>query len=126
MKAKLESGFVLVDVLLALFLFTLGFASVYGLSAGALKEGEEALRITEGANMAQSLMESLANEDWNVNLATGKCIPDGAVQGKEGLFQWKITAEWVIPERLLQVNVDITWPERRKNQNYSLSSMFAL
>lgn len=126
MKTKMDSGFVLVDVLLALFLFTLGFASVYGLSTGALKEGEEALRITEGANIAQNIMESLASEDWDVNLATGKCIPGGVVQGEEGFFQWEITAEWIIPERLLQVNVKTAWPERGKTQKYSLSSMFAL
>ena len=119
-KAKKDSGFVLIDVLLALFLFTIGFAAVYGLSIGAIKEGEEALNVTMAANIAQELMETFASE---VKGRENR-IPDGIIQGKKDLFQWQITTEWIIPEKLLQVNVSITWLERGKTQEYRLTSMF--
>lgn len=118
---KKDSGFVLLDVLLALFLFTTGFAAVYGLSIGALKEGEEALNLTKAANIAQELMETFASEVCG----TGNRIPDGIMQGKKEEYHWQITTEWIIPEKLLQVNVHITWLERGRTQGYKLTSLFA-
>lgn len=78
-KIKRDSGFVLLDVLLALFLFTMGFAAVYGLSHAAFKEGEEALNLTQAANIAQELMETFANEVG----VKGNGIPDRIMQGKK-------------------------------------------
>lgn len=126
MRRTLDRGFVLLDVVLALFLFTFGFAALFGLSESALGETEQALRLTEAANYAQNIMESLAVEPWLDNINEGRCIPGGAVEGREGLFHWKVYSAWDIPDELLRVRVEISWLEQGRMQSYELESLYAI
>lgn len=119
-----EKGFVLLDVLLALFLFTLGFGALFGLSQGALREAEQALRLTEAANCAQSILESLAAESWSDNIQEGRCIPGGEVEGRDELLRWKIISQWEIAEVLLRVRVEVSWLEQGVVQSYTLESLY--
>lgn len=121
-----EQGFVLLDVVLGLFLFTLGFVALFGLSEGALGEAEQALRLTEAANHAQNIMEFLAAEAWQDNIQEGRCIPGGTVEGQEGLFYWKVNSAWDIPGELLKVKVEISWLEQGRMQSYELESLYAI
>lgn len=123
---KGEQGFVLLDVVFALFLFTLGFAALYGLTEGATQEAQQVLNFTEAANHAQNLMEDLAAHPWLDNLAEGRCKPGETVEGQKGRFQWKVYSEWEVPDELLRVQVEVSWQEKRKIQNYSLDTLFAV
>lgn len=125
MKHGEEKGFVLLDVLLALLLFTLGFGALFGLSQGALREAEQALRLTEAANHAQSIMESLAAQSWTDNIQAGRCIPGGEVEGRDGLFRWKVYSRWEVMDELLRVRVEVSWLERKNVQSYTLESLYA-
>lgn len=121
-----EKGFVLLDVILALFLFTVGFAALYGLSEKALSEADQALCLTEAANHAQNIMETLGAESWRDNIRRGSCIPGGEVEGSEGFFRWRVYSDWDIPDELLRVKVEVSWLEQGSIQSYTLESLYAL
>ena len=126
MNSHREKGFVLLDVLLALFLFTLGFVALYGLSESALGEAEQALNLTQAANCAQNVMESLTAEPWMDNINKGQLIPGGEVVGQEGLFHWRVYSDWDIPNELLRVRVEVSWLEQQRVQSYELESLYAI
>lgn len=123
---KEDRGFVLLDVVFALFLFALGFASLYGLSEGAIQETQQALNFTEAANLAQDVIEGLSVHSWSENLTEGRILPGEEVQGEKGRFSWRIFSEWETPGALLNVQVTVFWQERGIEQSYMLSTLFAL
>src|SRR5665647_2763501 len=93
-KTKASQGYVLFDVLLALFLFSLGFAVLFGLTEGALSEARQASTLLEGANLAQKKLDQLAVHAWSDNITQQACIPGGTVEGNEGKFRWIIASDW--------------------------------
>jgi Tfp pilus assembly protein PilV len=121
-----ENGFALLDVVFALFLFTFGFVTFYGLTQGAIQENQEVFNLTEAANFAQNLMEELSAHPWSENLSQGKCIPGENVEGQDGRFQWKVNSEWEVPNELLKVQITVYWKEKGKVQNYSLDTLFSV
>lgn len=123
---KGEQGFVLLDVIFALFLFSLGFVALYGLTEGATLETQQVLNLTEAANQAQNLMEELAAHPWRDNFTEGRCKPGETVVGQKGRFLWKVVSAWDIPGELLSVQVEVSWQENRKTQQYSLNTLFSI
>lgn len=123
---KGEQGFLLLDVVFALFLFTLGFAALYGLTEGAIQEAQQVSNLTEAANYAQYVMEDLAAHPWTENFAEGSCTPGETVEGQKGRFQWKVVSEWETVGELLSVQVEVSWQEKRKIQKYSLVTLFSI
>ncbi|HBV89034.1 MAG TPA: hypothetical protein DEF42_20880 [Desulfosporosinus sp.] len=119
-------GYVLFDVLLALFLFSLGFAALFGLTVGALYESGQASNLMEGANLAQSKMDRLAAHEWSDNFARRDCVPGGIVEGTDGRFHWLIRSEWHDSPELLEVGVEVHWMERGHPYQYKLESLYAV
>ena len=125
-KTKVSQGYVLFDVLLALFLFSLGFAVLFGLTEGAVSEARQASTLMEGANLAQEIMDRLAVQTWSENIASQACIPGGTVEGHEGEFGWLIHSEWEDIPQLLRVSVEVRWVERGNHPWYKLESLYAV
>lgn len=125
-SGKGEQGFVLLDVVFALFLFTLGFTALYGLTEGATQEAQQVINLTEAANHAQYLMEDLAAHPWIDNFAESRCKPGETVEGQKGRFKWQVFAEWHTPGELLRVQVEVTWKEKQKTRNYTLDTLFSI
>jgi Tfp pilus assembly protein PilV len=125
-KTKLSPGYVLFDVLLALFLFSLGFAVLFGLTEGAVSEARQASSLMEGTNLAQKKLEELSAHAWADNIAQQACIPGGTVEGNEGKFHWKIVSNWDDIPQLLRVSVEVRWTERRNPAVYKLESLYAV
>lgn len=125
-KTKASQGYVLFDVLLALFLFSLGFAVLFGLTEGAVSEARQASTLMEGANLAQKIMDRLAVQIWSENIASQACIPGGTVEGHEGKFRWLIHSEWEDIPQLLRVSVEVRWVERGNPPWYKLESLYAV
>ena len=119
-----SKGYILLDVLLAVFLFSLGFAALYGLSEGALNETREAASLAAAANLAQSRMEELAAHGWRETINSQACIPGGTVEGSEGAFHWIIRANWDDIPQLLRVNVEVRWFEQGVPVSYQIESLF--
>ena len=86
-------GYILLDVLLAIFLFSLGFAVLYGLTEGALVETRQASSLMEAANLAQKEMDQLSAHSWRENINRQACLPGGTVEGSERNFHWLIRSD---------------------------------
>jgi len=125
-KKMTSHGYVLFDVLLALFLFSLGFAVLFGLTESAVSEARQATTLMEGANLAQEKMEQLAVHDWRDNIARQACIPGGTVEGNEDRFHWLIHSEWDDLPQLLRISVEVSWTERGNPFQYKLESLYAV
>ncbi|MDR3541833.1 MAG: hypothetical protein P4L69_12825 [Desulfosporosinus sp.] len=121
---KASRGYVLFDVLLALFLFSIGFAVLYGLTESAVSEARQAASLLEGANLAQKKMDQLAVHSWADNIAQQACLPGGTVEGNEGKFHWLIVADWDDLPQLLRVSVEVRWIERGSPGCYKLESLY--
>ncbi|TGE34207.1 hypothetical protein [Desulfosporosinus sp. Sb-LF] len=120
-------GYVMFDVLLALFLFSLGFAVLYGLTEGAVYESRQASTFMEGANLAQKKLDQLAVHTWSDNINQGACIPGGIVEGSEGKFHWLIRTDWDDIPQLLRVSVEVRWSEQGNPSSwYILESLYAV
>lgn len=123
-KTKASQGYVLFDVLLALFLFSLGFAVLFGLTESAVLEARQASTLMAGANLAQKKMEQLAVHPWSDNITQQACIPGGTVEGNEDKFHWLIYSEWGDIPQLLKVSVEVRWTERGNPYQYKLESLY--
>lgn len=114
------------DVLLALFLFSLGFAVLFDLTESAIFESRQASALMEGANLAQSKLDELAARTWSENIAGQACIPGGIVEGNEGKFHWLIRSDWDDIPQLLRVSVEVSWSEGRRPSSYKVESLYAV
>ncbi|KUO78653.1 MAG: N-terminal cleavage protein [Desulfosporosinus sp. BRH_c37] len=123
---SLAQGYVLLDVLFALFLFSLGFTVLFGLMEGAYSEAHQATRLMEGANFAQKTMDQLANHPWSENIARQACIPGGTVEGSDGKYYWLIRSDWGDIPQLLRVSVEVRWTERGNPSSFKLESLYAV
>ncbi|MEA4900462.1 hypothetical protein [Desulfitobacterium sp.] len=123
-QRRYQSGFVLIDALIAIFLLTMSFAALYGLTEGAIQNSREALVTTEAANLAQELMEQLSARPWSENFAEGQCIPGGKVQGTKNGLQWSISSAWELENVLLKVTTEVTWPKKGHLTTYGLTTLF--
>lgn len=121
-----KDGYVLFDVLLALFLFSLGFGVLFQLTVGALSEARQAASLMEGANLAQETMERLAARKWRDNIARRDCIPGGVVEGTKEQFEWQICSEWHDIPQLLKVSVKVRWTNQGNPYQYTLESLYAV
>jgi Tfp pilus assembly protein PilV len=123
-KGKRSPGFVLFDVLLALFLFSLGFGVLFGLTEKALAETRQAASLLEGANLAQEIMDRLASHSWSENIAEQACIPGETVEGYSGKFHWYIYSKWDDLPQLLRVSVKVCWVDQGHQSLYLLESLY--
>ena len=119
-----KQGYILLDVLLALFLFSLGFAVLFGLTEGALYESRQGATLLEGANLAQKKMDQLAVQVWNNNITRQDYLPDGTVEGNEGQFHWLIVSDWDDTPQLLRISVEVRWSEGGNPAWYKLESLY--
>ena len=113
-------------MLLGLFIFSLGFAVIFGLTEGAVSEARQANTLLQGTNLAQKKLEQLAVHQWSENIARQVCIPGGTVEGVEGKFRWLIHFEWEDLPQLLRVSVEVRWVERGNPLWYKLESLYAV
>jgi len=123
-KTKASQGYVLFDVLLALFLFSIGVAVLFGLTEAGVSEARQASTLMEGANLAQKKIEQLAVHPWSDNIAQQACLPGGTLEGNEDKFHWLIHSEWADIPQLLKVSVEVRWTERGNTYQYKLESLY--
>lgn len=121
---KGKKGYALVDVLMALFLFSIGFSVVYSLTETAVSENQQAANLTQAMSIAQKTMDRLAVRPWSENLAEGECIPGETVTGCEGLFDWTLYAEWDEYPELLNIEMEVEWLEKGDARSYHLGSVY--
>ncbi len=117
-------GYALIDVLVALFLFSIGFFVIFGLTETGYVKSRQASNLTKAVNIAWKTMERLSGRSWADNLAENECIPGDTVVGSEGLFEWTIYADWETYPELLEVETEVKWLENGKVCSYRLESLY--
>lgn len=123
-SVRRNEGYILMDVLTALFLLSLGFAAFLGMNEGAVSETNQAANLCQAANIAQSKMEELAAGSWQENMDEGLCVPGEEVQGTEGKFRWTVDTDWGSPAAIIDVRISVEWLEQGQNRKYVLESMY--
>jgi hypothetical protein len=119
-----NGGYALIDVLMALLLFSMSFFALYGLTETSNFKSQQASNLTKAVNIAWKIMEGLSGRSWAENLAKKECIPGDAVVGSEGLFVWTIYADWDVYPELLEVETEVKWLENGKVYSYRLGSLY--
>jgi hypothetical protein len=119
-----NGGYALIDVLMALFLFSMSFFVLYGLTEASNYKSQQASNLSEAVNIAWKTMERLSGRSWVENLAKKECIPGDIVVGSEGLFDWTIYADWDVYPELLEVETEVKWLENGKVCSYRLGSLY--
>lgn len=119
-------GYALLDVLLAVFLFSLGFTVLFSLTKGAVLEAQQAADLLEGVNLAQKKLDQLAVHVWQDNIKQQVCIPGGTVEGSEGKYHWLIESNWDDSPQLLRVRVEVEWSNGGSPASYQLESLYAV
>ncbi|WP_242833072.1 hypothetical protein [Desulfosporosinus acidiphilus] len=109
---------------MAVFLFSLGFAVLYGLYEEALAETHQSAYLLGAANLAQKRLDQLAARSWKDNINQRVCLPGETVEGDEGTFHWLIYSNWDHVPQLLRVKVEVRWVDRGSPENYQIESLF--
>ncbi len=109
---------------MALFLFSISFPILFGLTETTNLENQQASNLSQAMNIAQKSMERLAGRSWTENIANSECIPGGVVMGREGLFEWTLYAEWDTFPDLLEIETEVKWLERGITRSYRLGSLY--
>lgn len=117
-------GYALIDVLMALLIFSMSFFVLYGLTEASYIKSQQASNLTKAVNIAWKTMERLSARSWTENLTQKDCIPGDTVVGSEGLFEWTIYADWDVYPELLEVETEVKWLENGKVCSYRLGSLY--
>ncbi len=123
-RCRQTQGYALLDVLLAMFMFGLGFATLYGLSEAAWHDSQQAVNLNEAANLAQSTLDRLSTRSWAQNFADGSIVVGETVEGDDGRYHWRLHSAWDALPDLLQVSIRVEWPERGQRRQFQLDTIY--
>ena len=125
-----RNGFTLIEVLVAMAIFSIGILAVASMQLAGTKGSSSARFSTEAAVLAQSQMESLLALEYDQPPATP--VPE-LTAGLHGPFpNSKYTVEWLVevgtlnaialPANCLGITVTVRWKQRSYNLNFIKSA----
>lgn len=116
-----DRGYILLDILVALFIIGFGLAVSLGVIDTAALANAQAENSLQAINLAASQMDQVI-----YNLKVNNCCPDeyltGSISKRCGRFESMIGAKWD-SAGLLLVTVRIQWLERGELREYLLESL---
>jgi hypothetical protein len=121
---KADRGYILLDILMGLFIFGLGFTVILGLMQTAALGGAQAHNLLEAVNVATSALEETTGSIM-ANPDAAYAFLDQGVKGQTGLFRKTVTAHWEQND-LLRITVEINWAELGQSRNYRLESLVSV
>jgi type IV pilus modification protein PilV len=141
MKKSNESGFSLIEVLIAITVFTIGILAVGKMQITAIKGNSFANDLTEATTLAQDRMEELIglpytdplNDDTNGNQDNGlddtnatadHSDPNNPVDDRYNIF-WNIATNYPI-NNTKTIRININWTDRGAQKRVSITSMKAI
>ena len=119
-----SGGYALLDVLMALFIFSISLPVIFSLTETTNFENQQVTNLTQAMIVAQRSMDRLAGRSCPENIANGDCIPGSIVEGNEGLFDWTVYAEWDDFPVLLEIETEVKWLEKGTIRSYRLGSLY--
>ncbi len=117
-KEPSETGFTLIEVLMAMAIFAIGILAVGSMQIAAMNGGASARRSTDAATIAQDQIEKIIAGDYDDLAAPA----DAVVNGRYSL-------NWAVAEDDLNndgnndaknVTVTVTWPDKGGDRSFNL------
>ena len=114
---KTNQGFSLIEVLIALSIFTIGILGVASLVISSINENALARRVTEATALAEDRLESMLALSYE-DIITG--------QSTEGAYtvSWNV-AEDVIVAQTKSITVTVTWQYRGNQRNVTIQHLLS-
>lgn len=131
-----KGGFTLIEVLIALAVFSIGILAVGGMQISAIKGNARARSLTEATTMAADRMEKLIQLPSNdpaltAGMYTPRAVSDGIDNNRNGIIDepgetgdiaisWAITDNGVLAH-CKTIVVTITWIQGGRSNRFSLT-----
>lgn len=119
-------GFIYLDIVIALFIFGLGFVVVVGIVNAAYLKNSHTTNYLKAINLASSAMDttlSIIEED----ASSVAVYLNGQVSNQAGSYDVNIRAEWEnVDLGLINVTVAVDWMERGNSKKYLLYRLYHL
>lgn len=123
-KHRKNSGFTLIEVLVAMMILAVSFVVIMQLFSGGLQTGKLSYDYTRAVFHAREKMEEILISETLQDISTEGEFEDG--------FKWK--AEILkpeskeegtesIPDGTLNVKVQVTWPEGNREKDFEISTL---
>jgi prepilin-type N-terminal cleavage/methylation domain-containing protein len=115
---QLEQGFTLVEIMIAIFVLSIGFLAAASMQISAVNKTSCANRITEAANLAQSKLEELMALQYTAGLTDPDLIDDKAtVEGSEPYTDSNGNGLWDYKEPYIDSNNNGLWDAAHVDPN---------
>jgi type II secretion system protein I len=117
-KKPNETGFTLIEVLMAMAIFAIGILAVGSMQIAAMNGGASARRSTDAATIAQDQIEKIIAGDYDALAAPA----DAVVNGRYSL-NWTVAEEDLNADGnndAKNVTVTVTWPDKGGDRNFNL------
>ncbi|MGC2424996.1 MAG: prepilin-type N-terminal cleavage/methylation domain-containing protein [Nitrospirota bacterium] len=125
-----EKGFTLVEVLVAMAIFTFGMLAVLGMLVVSMNGGAEGRQITEATNLAASKIEDLKLTDYSKLVSQGGTVFSDTTTVSSSSVSDKFTRTWeiytsvAVPLNLAKAVVTTSWTAKgnsNKTQQHSVT-----
>lgn len=117
-----NKGYILLDILIGLFIFGLGFTVIIGLtSIAALAKGQTD-NYLDAINLASSTMDEILS-DLEEDSSFSNLYLSINVKDRIGTFERAVKSEWE-SSNLLLILVEIKWVEKGQDREYLLESLY--
>ena len=115
-----DKGYIILDILLGIVIFSLGFAAAWKINISALMIGGQTDNLFQAINLAESAIEELhSNFQEDSGLADLYALRE--IREQKGRFIRTIRADWETTDLLL-IQIEIEWVEREGSKKYCLES----
>jgi type II secretion system protein I len=105
---KKSAGFTLLEILIALIIFSIGLLALTSLTVTATRTGSYGGRMTEAVTFAQDKLEELKTNSWD-NIVSGADQKTGPT-GVNYTRNWKVLEKET--QNLKTVSITIDWNDR--------------
>jgi Tfp pilus assembly protein PilV len=115
--ASIETGFTMVEVVVALVILSTTVIAVFGAMTACLSGAHHTRRLTGSVLLAETkLVETRLRLSENATFET--------TQGHEDLYRWEVRVAPSPVENLAAIRVQVKWLEQQRQQQYELFSLF--
>ena len=129
---KNQSGFTLIEIMIAMVVFSIGLLGVAAMQIAAVKGNSSSNGLTEAATIAQNKMEELMildNYQTDPDLTNGPHVLPGTVSGATSIsynISWNITDNTPPPATTLKtISVTVNWNQGGRTRQVVLDSLKA-
>lgn len=119
---RARKGYIMLDILLGLLLFSMGFAVIWGLNTSSVFKSAGMDNSLQAINLAASTMDEL-HCTFQRDRTAIDTYTSLDITAEIGFFDRVIKAEWITKDLLL-LNVEVRWLEKGLERKYNLESYF--